>query len=134
MLFRSSDTAGHWAAEDIRKAVEAGWIIGDGNKFRPDEPISRADVMTMVNRMLDRVPDAEHMLPTMKTWSDNPRDAWYYEDVQEATNEHAYERDEMGIVETWTELLEVRDWKALEEEWAERSETPSVPESDGSDE
>ena len=129
-----SDTAGHWAAEDIRKAVEAGWIIGDGNKFRPDEPISRADVMTMVNRMLDRVPDAEHMLPTMKTWSDNPRDAWYYEDVQEATNEHAYERDEMGIVETWTELLEVRDWKALEEEWAERSETPSVPESDGSDE
>ena len=32
------------------------------------------------------------------------------------------------------ELLEVRDWKALEEEWAERNETPSVPESDGSDE
>ena len=129
-----SDTAGHWAAEDIRKAVEAGWIIGDGNKFRPDDPISRADVMTMVNRMLDRVPDAEHMLPTMKTWSDNPKDAWYYEAVQEATNEHAYERDEMGIMEIWTELLEVRDWKALEEEWAERNETPSVPESDGSDE
>lgn len=113
-----SDTANHWAAKEIRLAAKAGWVQGDGNKFRPNDYITRAEVMTIVNRMLDRVPDADHMLDTMKKWIDNPEDAWYYEAVQEATNEHAYERDELGVVETWTEILTVRDWKALETEWA----------------
>ena len=114
-----SDTANHWAAKEIRLAAKAGWVRGDGNKFRPNDPITRAEVMTIVNRMLDRIPDADHMLDTMKKWVDNPEDAWYYEAVQEATNEHAYERDaDLGVVETWTEILEVRDWKALEESWA----------------
>ena len=112
------DTEGHWAAEAIRKAVEAGWITGvGGNRFDPDATITRAEVMTMINRMLDRTPDKDHMLPTMKVWTDNPESAWYYEAVQEATNEHDYERDEMSV-ETWTELLTVRDWQALETEWA----------------
>jgi uncharacterized repeat protein (TIGR01451 family)/uncharacterized repeat protein (TIGR02543 family) len=112
-----SDTANHWAAASIRRAAKAGWVTGNGNKFNPDAKITRAEVMTIVNRMLDRTPDAEHMLPTMKKWIDNPEDAWYYEAVQEATNEHEYERDELNV-ETWTELLTERDWKALETEWA----------------
>ena len=113
-----SDTEGHWAAEAIRKAVEAGWIRGvGGNRFAPDQTITRAEVMAMINRMLDRVPDADHMLPDMKKWTDNPEDAWYYADVQEATNEHDYERDEMSV-ETWTLIKEHRDWVALETEWA----------------
>ena len=113
-----SDTDGHWAAEAIRKAVEAGWINGvGGNRFNPDATITRAEVMTMINRMLDRTPDKDHMLSNMKKWIDNPESAWYYEAVQEATNEHDYERDEMSV-ETWTELLTVRDWQALETEWA----------------
>ena len=73
--------------------------------------------MTAVNRMLDRVPDAEHMLADMHVWIDNPKGEWYYEAVQEATNEHAYERDEMNV-ESWTELLADHDWTALESEWA----------------
>ncbi len=112
-----SDTANHWAAASIRRAAKAGWVTGNGNKFNPDAKITRAEVMTIVNRMLDRTPDAEHMLPTMKKWIDNPEDAWYYEAVQEATNEHDYERDDLNV-ETWTELLTERDWKALETEWA----------------
>ena len=56
-----------------------------------DDPvIAGAEVMTIVNRMLDHVPDDEHMLSTIKTWSDNPKTAWYYEAVQEATSEHIY--------------------------------------------
>ena len=62
------------------------------------------------------------MLSEMKRWTDNPEDAWYYEAVQEATNEHAYERDE-ALVEMWTELLPSRDWKALETEWASGGST-----------
>lgn len=104
-----SDTEGHWAAEAIRKAVEAGWITGkSGNTFAPDETITRAEVMAIVNRMLDRTPDKDHMLPEMKKWTDNPESEWYYEDVQEATNEHDYERDEMSV-EIWTLIKEHRD-------------------------
>ncbi len=123
-----SDTANHWAAVAIRRAAKAGWVTGNGNKFNPDAKITRAEVMTIVNRMLDRTPDAEHMLPTMKKWIDNPEDAWYYEAVQEATNEHDYERDDLNV-ETWTELLTERDWKALETEWANNGGT-STPKAD----
>lgn len=112
------DTAGHWAAAEIRKAAEAGWVHGDKGSFKPDELITRAEVVTLVNNMLDRVPDAEHMLPEMKTFSDNIEGKWYYEAIQEAANGHEYERDELGVVETWTDLQAERDWAALEAEWA----------------
>ena len=67
--------------------------------------------------MLDRTPDKDHMLPDMKKWTDNPEDAWYYEAVQEATNEHDYTRDETAV-ESWTLVKEHRDWAALELGWA----------------
>ena len=57
------------------------------------------------------------MLPDMKKWTDNPEDAWYYEAVQEATNEHDYTRDETAV-ESWTLVKEHRDWAALELGWA----------------
>ncbi len=70
--------------------------------------------MTLVNRMLARVPQAEAMLPGMIHWPDNPKTAWYYADVQEATNGHTYERDAENCPEIWTGLLENRDWTKLE--------------------
>ncbi len=112
-----SDTADHWAASYIRLAAKAGWINGSGNRFDPEEFITRAQVMTIVNRMLDRTPDKDHMLPSMKTWTDNPEGTWYYEAVQEATNEHDYTRDEMSV-ETWTLVKQHRDWAAIELGWA----------------
>lgn len=112
-----SDTADHWAASYIRLAAKAGWINGSGNRFDPEEYITRAQVMTIVNRMLDRTPDKDHMLPSMKTWTDNPEGTWYYEAVQEATNEHDYTRDEMSV-ETWTLVKQHRDWAAIELGWA----------------
>ena len=112
-----SDTADHWAASYIRLAAKAGWINGSGTRFDPEEYITRAQVMTIVNRMLDRTPDKDHMLPSMKTWTDNPEGTWYYEAVQEATNEHDYTRDEMSV-ETWTLVKQHRDWAAIELGWA----------------
>lgn len=113
------DTVGHWAEQDIIRAVQAGWIKGNSDgTFRPNDPITRAEAMTLVNRMLDRVPDKDHMLSDMVTWPDNPVSAWFYEAVQEATNSHDYERDEMGVTETWTGKLPDRDWSALEKEWS----------------
>ncbi|MBD5152489.1 MAG: hypothetical protein HDT16_08470, partial [Oscillibacter sp.] len=65
-----------------------------------------------------RVPDADHLLADMKTFSDNTPDKWYYADVQEATNSHDYERAEDGVTGIWTEILPEQDWTALEKEWA----------------
>ena len=74
--------------------------------------------------MLDRAVDAKHMLPGMVTWRDNSPSAWYYEDVQEATNSHEYTRltsviGHQGIrYESWTKILPVPDWDALEKSWS----------------
>ena len=119
-----SDTADHWAASYIRLDAKARWINGNGNRFDPEDFITRAQVMTIVNRMLDRTPDKGHMLPEMKKWADNPEDAWYYEAVQEATNEHDYNRDEVNV-ETWTVLKEGTDWAALELGWAANNGAPA---------
>ena len=119
-----SDTADHWAASYIRLDAKAGWINGNGNRFDPEDFITRAQVMTIVNRMLDRTPDKDHMLPETKKWADNPEDTWYYEAVQEAANEHDYTRDEMNV-ETWTVLKEGTDWAALELGWAANNGAPA---------
>ncbi len=119
-----SDTADHWAASYIRLDAKARWINGNGNRFDPEDFITRAQVMTIVNRMLDRTPDKDHMLPETKKWADNPEDAWYYEAVQEATNEHDYNRDEVNV-ETWTVLKEGTDWAALELGWAANNGAPA---------
>lgn len=114
-----SDTAGHWAADAIGRAAAAGWITGypDG-AFRPNQSITRAEAATIINNMLGRAPDKDHLLAGMTTWPDNPEGAWYYEAIQEATNSHDYDRDELGVTEIWRAIQTVRDWKALEEQWA----------------
>ena len=78
----------------------------------------------MVNRMINRFPDKEHLLPEMIIWPDNPKDKWYYEDIQEATNSHDYEQVEFEFTEIWTILLANRDWAALEKEWADAAAAP----------
>ena len=118
-----SDIADHWARDYINKAAEAAIINGysDGT-FRPNQNITRAQAMAIFNRVLGRAPDKDHMLPGMTTWPDNmDRSAWYYADVQEATNSHDYEiqtDSEGNAYEVWTSILPVRDWAAFENEWA----------------
>ena len=118
-----SDIADHWARDYINKAAEAAIINGysDGT-FRPNQNITRAQAMAIFNRVLGRAPDKDHMLPDMTTWPDNmDRSAWYYADVQEATNSHDYEiqtDSEGNAYEVWTSILPVRDWAAFENEWA----------------
>lgn len=80
------DTQGHWAAPAIRRAVQAGWVQGSEGLFLPDEPITRAEAIAICNRMLGRAPDGVRPPPDTREWADNPKDAWYYADIQEATN------------------------------------------------
>lgn len=118
-----SDIENHWAKDYINKAAEAGIINGfsDGT-FRPNQNITRAQAMAIFNRVLGRAPHKDHLLPNMTTWPDNmDKNAWYYADVQEATNSHDYEvqtDSEGNDYEVWTTILPVRDWAAFENEWA----------------
>ena len=107
-----SDISGHWAENEIERAAAFGWISGypDGT-FRPDARITRAEAMTMINRVLCRMPQSESdLLDSMVTWPDNKPSDWHYLAVQEATNSHDFDRKgEVG--ESWTKLTSVPDWK-----------------------
>ena len=120
---RFPDIDGHWAAEYINEAANAGIVDGyEDGTFRPQQNITRAEAVTMVNRTVDRHPDADHLLDNMVTWPDNPESAWYYAQIQEATNAHAYTMhtdQEDAPYEIWTERLPNRDWSALEQAWSD---------------
>ena len=120
------DIDGHWAQDYINEAANAGIVDGypDGT-FGPQKLITRAEAMTMVNRTIDRHPHEDHLLADMIVWPDNPETAWYYEQVQEATNSHEYTMntdDEQNPYEIWTELLPNRDWSELEKEWSDAND------------
>ena len=110
-----SDIQGHWAEKYIQRAAELGWIKGfEDGTFRPDTYITRAQAMTMINRVLNRIPEENSdLLPGMNVWPDcNPGD-WFYLAVQEATNSHDFEH-KAGNYETWTGMNKDPDWTRYE--------------------
>ena len=112
-----SDILNHWAKDEISIAYNNSWVDGypDGT-FLPQRNISRAEAMTLVNRVLNCQPETEDdLLPNMTVWTDNANPkAWYYLAVQEATNSHYYEFKTNSQYEKWTELRETRDGSQLE--------------------
>ena len=112
-----NDIADHWAKDEIAVAANNGWVNGyEDGSFRPQNKITRAETMSLVNRVLNRKPEtAEDLLENMAKWTDNAdTNAWYYLAVQEATNSHYYEYKENSQYEKWTELRETRDWFELD--------------------
>lgn len=114
-----NDISGHWAQKYIELAASNGWINGnpDGT-FKPNNNITRAETVAMINRVLDRqTKDVSDLLPVsqMTNWSDNANTAaWYYRDMQEATNNHKAERVGNSIYEKWTEKLPDIDWASYQ--------------------
>lgn len=122
---RFSDISGHWAKSSILTAAKMGFIDGypDGT-FRPDNNITRAEAVRIINNVLNRAPHKDHLLREMVTWPDNmDRSRWYYADIQEATNSHEYTWSSAKKYEIWSKLLPVRDWVALEKAWEANSAT-----------
>ena len=108
-----SDIQGHWAQAYIERAAELGWIKGfEDGTFRPDTYITRAQAMTMINRVLNRTPDDEDdLLDNMNVWPDCTPNDWFYLAVQEATNSHDF-KYQGG--EVWTKLTKAPDWSRYE--------------------
>ena len=110
-----TDIKGHWAEKYIQRAAELGWIKGfEDGTFRPDTYITRAQAMTMINRVLNRIPEENSdLLPGMNVWPDCSPGDWFYLAVQEATNSHDY-KHKAGNYETWTKLMKNPDWTRYE--------------------
>lgn len=114
-----SDINGHWAQKSIELAAGNNWINGyDDGTFRPNNNITRAETFAMINRVLDRqTENVSDLLPTseMNMWSDNMNEnAWYYKDIQEATNYHKCDRVDQSTYEKWTEKVPDIDWASYQ--------------------
>ncbi len=86
----------------------------ESERYKPEEEIPLQVLDADGNlATLGRVPDADHLLPAdeMTTWPDNPSSAWFYADMQEATNGHEYEwiTEDGNKIEEWTDILD-KDW------------------------
>lgn len=107
-----ADVDGHWAERYINSSAEKGWLSGyEDGLFRPNQYITRAETMSMINRVLDRKVDAEGLHKDAKQWIDNPEYKWYYYTVLEATNHHEYEREDASDFENWTEIKPDKIWE-----------------------
>ena len=93
---------GYWAAQYIEDAAKHGWVLGYGDgTFGPQNEITRAEVVTLVNRLLDREADMDFIkanLRTLVTFPDVKEGTWYYGAVMEAANNHTAK---MGDAEIW---------------------------------
>lgn len=84
--------SGYWGAEYIAYAAGAGWVVGYGDgSFRPNEGISRAEMVTVMNRLLNRTADEEYIADNLRklvTFSDVSKRYWAYADIMEAANSY----------------------------------------------
>ena len=117
-----NDVGEHWAAAFINGAADLGFVNGYGDEtFQPDRYVTRAEAIKIINRTLNRAPDKDHLLSDMITWVDNMNvDAWYYAEIQEATNSHTYTWDKTS--EIWEKIRPVRNWSDLEKSWSEAND------------
>ena len=98
----------HWAKDAIAMVKAEGWISGytDGT-FKPDAPITRAEAVSIVNRMFDRAADGEFVREhgfEITSFGDLNTNHWAYYEIIEATHSHDYERIDKRT-ERWEKIV-----------------------------
>ncbi len=94
-----------WGYPYIASVVTKGWLTDSEAAYNPNGAISRAEVVSIVNRMLGRSADAAFLAKGadgLKSFSDVKANDTCYLDVMEASNAHDYKTS--GTNETWTGL------------------------------
>ena len=88
----------HWACDYVISAYLKGWMSGyPAREFRPESPITRAEVVMIVNRMLGRGIQAKNIPSNLHgLYPDLPANHWAFAEIIEASVEHDYERLENG--------------------------------------
>jgi len=105
-----TDIFGHWAEKYITSSEIKGWIKGYPDlTFKPEQDITRAEAMTLINNVLERAVPEENIHPDAMFWPDSTSDKWYFEAVMEATNSHNYIYEE-DKDELWTGLKANKVW------------------------
>jgi hypothetical protein len=99
----------HWAVKYINSAAAKGWIQGyPDDTFKPEAKITRAEVVTLVNRMINRNADSAYLVSSAsslpRTYSDLATTYWAYLAIMEASIGHDYTKDSAG--EHWTAVYE----------------------------
>ncbi len=94
-----------WFYDAVVNSIQYGWIHGYGDgTFRPNNPITRAEVTAIVNNMLGRAADEDFVdehAEELTQFSDIEKH-WAYYHIVEATNDHDYTKPSSG--ENWTKL------------------------------
>ncbi|MCL2838465.1 MAG: InlB B-repeat-containing protein [Oscillospiraceae bacterium] len=98
-------TSDDWAYKYILSATEKGWFVGYGGLFRPEFNLTRAELVTAVNRMLERYIALEDIPDDVFNFPDLDRTHWAYAAFMEAAHSHTFERIDDSINETWTAIL-----------------------------
>ncbi|MBD2871898.1 NHL domain-containing protein [Paenibacillus arenilitoris] len=88
-----TDTEGSWAKAVIEKANAAGIVYGyEDGTFRPNSSLTRAEAVTMLDRLLGRGP----LIGAPQQWPDVTQAHWAYGYIQEASMDHSYEKQQDG--------------------------------------
>ncbi|HIU10618.1 MAG TPA: S-layer homology domain-containing protein [Candidatus Avidehalobacter gallistercoris] len=97
-----------WFYDQVVGSIQYGWINGyEDGSFRPNNTITRAEVTTITNRLLDRAADEDYVdahAGSLRTFSDVSVSNWAYYNIIEATNGHEYKKS--GSAENWTDLAD----------------------------
>lgn len=98
------DIRGHWALVYINNAASKGWISGYPDScFRPDNNMTRAEVVTVIDRMLNRKIEREDVPSWAQHFTDLPDTHWAYTAIAEASIGHEYMRKPNGY-EIWIDI------------------------------
>ena len=109
-ISRLTDIAGHWAEDYIISSEIKGWIKGYPDlTFKPDEDITRAEAVSLINNVLGRSVPAANIHPEAAPWADINETDWYYSIIMEATYSHNYITEDNGD-EIWTGLKSNKVW------------------------
>lgn len=102
----SDISANDWFYDQVVGSIQYGWITGyEDGTFRPNTTIARAEVTTIVNRMLGRSADVDYVdrhKDDLRLFPDVSQDYWAYYQIVEATNAHDYTKE--GNTESWSKL------------------------------
>jgi len=115
-----------WFAAAVNLAYELGWAEGYNGLYRPQDNMTRAEAVTMINRVTERAVRRGDMQDDMIWWPDCRPGDWFFEAIQEATNSHEFFRTKDKVenrkfyYEKWIDLVEDPDWAALERAWSEQ--------------
>lgn len=92
-VYAFSDVDNHWAKDSIEKLSQINIVKGyEDNTFRPDQNMTRAEVATIINRLIGAKKESLKYIP------DLDRQSWYSSEIRKSVQTGVITGDENGYV------------------------------------